>query len=192
MMDLLGRQAASAPTRTHDVTNQAPPLADYDAYAVDATLVDAVARAGAGWADSQLRAIGECAGRAETIALGFEANANPPQLRAFDRYGNRIDEVAFHPAYHALMEASVGFGFHASSWRAPRIGAHVARAAGFYLWTQVESGHGCPISMTHAAIPALRAQPELSRVWEPLAFAGTYEKMLRPATEKAPRSSAWR
>lgn len=183
-MDVLDRTSPPTPPHTHDVTNQPPPLADNDAFAADRALAGAVADAGATWAQPQLHAIGTRAGSVDIIALGFDANANPPQLRAFDRFGHRIDEVTYHPAYHALMADAIGFGLHASSWREPKLGAHVARAAGFYLWSQAESGHGCPISMTHAAIPALRAQPNLAAVWEPLAFASTYDRALRPAREK--------
>ena len=180
-MDVLDRSSAPVPRHAHDVTNQPPPLADYDVFAADRALVGAVLDADAAWARPSLHAIGMRAGSADAIALGFEANAHPPVLHAFDRFGNRIDEVSYHPAYHALMADAVGFGLHASSWRAPKLGAHVARAAGFYVWSQVESGHGCPISMTHAAIPALRAQPSLAAVWEPLAFASAYDRVLRPA-----------
>jgi putative acyl-CoA dehydrogenase len=174
----------SASGRTHEVVNQPPPLVAYDAFAADAALVDAVRLGDAAWAEPALHEIGRRTGSAEAIALGFEANANPPKLRVFDRYGFRVDEVDFHPAYHRLMETAVAYGFHASSWRAPKAGAHVARYAGFYLWSQAEAGHGCPISMTHAAVPALRVQPELARIWEPLIFAGTYDGTLHPATQK--------
>ena len=182
-MDLLDRPPA-APHRTHDVANQAPPLAGYDAYASDRALVEAVPSNGAEWAAAALGEVGRRAGDAATIELGFAANSNPPELKAFDRFGNRIDEVTFHPAYHALMTAATGFGLHASSWSDPRPGAHVARAAAFYLWSQVDAGHGCPISMTHAVVPALRAQPELAELWEPLVFARSYDGALRPAAEK--------
>ena len=183
-MDVRERISAPTPHQTHDVTNQPPPLADYDAFATDRAVTSAVVDASAAWAQPQLHAIGMRAGSADAIALGFEANAHPPQLKAFDRFGHRIDEVTYHPAYHTLMADAVGFGLHASSWREPKLGAHVARAVGFYLWSQAESGHGCPISMTHAAIPALRAQPSLVALWEPLAFASTYDRVLRPAGEK--------
>lgn len=183
-MDVRERISAPTPHQTHDVTNQPPPLADYDAFATDRAVASAVVDASAAWAQPQLHAIGMRAGSADAIALGFEANAHPPQLKAFDRFGHRIDEVTYHPAYHTLMADAVGFGLHASSWREPKLGAHVARAVGFYLWSQAESGHGCPISMTHAAIPALRAQPSLVALWEPLAFASTYDRVLRPAGEK--------
>jgi putative acyl-CoA dehydrogenase len=182
-MEILERPALGA-HRTHEVENQVPPLANYDAYGSDAALVAAVAANDARWADPALRAIGRRAGSDEAIAWGFEANQNPPKLKAFDRTGRRVDEVEFHPSYHRLFEAAVGYGFHASAWRSPKPGAHVARAAGFYLWSQVEAGHGCPISMTHAVVPALRVQPELSRVWEPLVFAGSYDGRSRPAPDK--------
>lgn len=182
-MDLLDAPVA-LPRGTHEVDNQAPPLEGYDLYAGDRALQDAVRAGGAEWAQPSLHAIGRRAGDPATIALGFEANANPPALHAFDRFGHRVDEVTFHPAYHALLGAAAGFGFHASSWSEPRPGAHVARAAGFYLWSQVDAGHDCPVSMTHAVVPALRAQPELAALWEPLVFSRSYDGRLRPAPEK--------
>ena len=182
-MDLLDRPGAHA-THTHEVTNQPPPLAGYDAFAADAALVDAVRANDGAWAIDRLHELGRRTGSAETIALGFDANANPPKLKVFDRFGFRVDEVEFHPAYHRLMETSVAYGFHASSWREPKAGAHVARYAGFYLWSQVEAGHGCPISMTHAAVPALRVQPNLANVWEPLIFASTYDGTLHATAQK--------
>jgi len=182
-MEILERPKLGA-HRTHDVANQVPPLANYDVYSSDAALVAAVAANGARWADPALRAIGRRAGSEEAIAWGFEANQNPPKLKAFDRTGVRVDEVEFHPSYHRLLEAAAGYGFHAAAWRSPKPGAHVSRAAGFYLWTQVEAGHGCPISMTHAVVPALRVQPELARTWEPLIFSGSYDGRSRPAPAK--------
>ena len=182
-MDIRERPAA-APYRTHEVANQPPPLVDYDLYAADAALREAVRSNGAGASEPLLHRIGERAGRADAIAWGFEANANAPKLTIFDRFGNRIDAVEFHPSYHRLMETATGFGLHSSAWSDPSPGAHVARAAGFYLWSQVDAGHGCPISMTHAAVPALRANSDLARAWEPLLFSRGYDGALRPATEK--------
>ena len=166
------------------MTNQPPPLEGYDVFAADAALATAVRENGAAWAEPSLHAIGERAGSAEAIAWGFEANAYSPKLRTHDRYGRRVDEVEFHPSYHRLMEAALGYGLHASSWSAPGPGAQVARAAGFYLWTQVEAGHGCPISMTHAALPALRVQPDLAAAWEPLLVSRSYEPVLKPAAAR--------
>src|ERR1700732_242904 len=170
---------------THDVTNQPPPLADYDAFSTDRALRD-VWQAGehVASATESVRAIGLRAGSAEAIAWGFEANRNPPILKTHDRFGKRIDEVESHPSYHRLMEVAVEAGLHASSWRESRPGAHVARAAAFYLWSQVEAGHGCPISMTHAAVPALRVQPDLAAIWEPLIFASSYDRRLQSVSQK--------
>ena len=181
-MDLLERPLAAGPT--HDVTNQPPALEDYDAFAADAVLREAVAAHGAAWAVPSLHEIGRRAGSSEAIRWGFEANANPPKLKPFDRFGHRIDEVDFHPSYHRLMATATEFGLHASAWRDPQPGAHVARAAGFFLWSQAEAGHGCPISMTHAVVPALRAQPDLAARWEPLVFSNAYVAELQPAPRK--------
>jgi putative acyl-CoA dehydrogenase len=170
--------------QTHEVLNQPPPLAGYDLFASDAPLRESVEREGGDWAVDLLHRIGRLAGTEAAIAWGFQANANPPQLRTFDRFGHRVDEVEFHPAWHRLMEVAIGHGLHALPWREPRPGAHAARAAAFYLWSQVDGGHGCPVSMTYAAVPALRAQPELAARWEPLATSLDYDPGLRPPAGK--------
>jgi putative acyl-CoA dehydrogenase len=170
---------------THEVLNQPPPLAGYDLYDADPVLAEALGREGAGWAGERVKALGVLAGGPEAIAWGEAADANPPVLRTHDRYGRRVDEVEFHPAWHRLLSTAVEHGLHAEPWRAPRPGAQVARAAGFYLWTQVEAGHGCPVSMTFAAVPALRAAaPELARAWEPKLTALAYEPALAPVAAK--------
>jgi putative acyl-CoA dehydrogenase len=169
---------------THEVFNQPPPLEDYDVFSSDQALREGVRREGATWAEDQLAALGRRAGSAEAIAWGAAANANPPVLKTHDRYGRRIDEVEFHPSWHQLMRVAIEHGLHAAPWRAPGAGAHVARVAAFYVWSQVEAGHGCPISMTHAAVPALRAQPDVAATWEPLLTALEYEPELRPAAQK--------
>src|SRR5436309_15106606 len=151
---------------THEVLNQPPPLQDYDLFTTDRALAEALGREGAGWAEERVRRLGAIAG-GEPLRWGVLANANPPVLRTHDRYGNRIDEVEFHPAWHALMRLAVGHELHALPWRDTRPGAHVARAALFFVLGQVEAGHGCPISMTYSAIPALRVQPELAAEWQP-------------------------
>jgi putative acyl-CoA dehydrogenase len=171
---------------THEVLNQPPPLAGYDLYDADPVLAEALGREGAGWAEERVRALGVLAGGPEAIAWGEAADANPPVLRTHDRYGRRVDEVEFHPAWHRLLGTAVEHGLHAAPWRDPRPGAQVARAAGFYLWTQVGAGHGCPVSMTFAAVPALRAAaPELAETWEPRLTALAYDPGLRPVAAKA-------
>ena len=176
------------PERTspiHAVLNQPPPLEGYDLFEADAALSEGVAREGAGWAGPELHAVGRAAGSPECIAWGFEANAHTPELRAFDRFGNRVDEVDFHPAWHRLLDFAVAHGLHGSPWAEDRAGAHVARAGAFYLWSQVEAGHGCPVSMTYASVPTLRRQPELAATWEPLVVSRQYDPGLRPVSEKA-------
>ncbi|GII54562.1 acyl-CoA dehydrogenase [Planotetraspora thailandica] len=168
---------------THDVTNQPPPLTGYDVSS-DRALLDGLTREGADWATGELRQLGLLAGGAKAQEWGRLANENPPVLRTHDRYGHRIDEVEFHPAWHELMAVAVAGGLHASPWTSARPGAHVARAAKFFTWSQVEAGHGCPISMTYAAVAALRHSPELRAEWEPLLASRTYDFGLRPAREK--------
>jgi putative acyl-CoA dehydrogenase len=168
---------------TRDVFNQPPPLAGFNTYTENRPLVEAVGREGAGWAESRLVALGDEAG-GEPLEWGRLANENPPVLRAFDRYGNRIDEVEFHPAWHWLMEMAIRHGTHALPWREPVAGAHVARAAMMLAGSGVEPGHGCPISMTYAAVPALRAQPELADEWVPRLTSLEYDRRMAPADEK--------
>ncbi len=114
----------------YQVTNQPPPLEPYNLLQTDRVLREALVREKAGWAAEELTALGKTLGEPETVQLGFAANENPPVLRSFDRYGHRVDEVEFHPAWHALMSLAVEAGLHASPWAKPRAGAHVARAAG--------------------------------------------------------------
>ena len=147
---------------THEVINQATPLEDHNTFEADRVLVEALRREGGDWAEERAREVGAFAGSARAIRRGAEANENPPKLRTHDRFGNRVDEVDFHPAWHELLGAAVGFGLHALPWREPQPGAHVARGAMFMAFSQAEAGVGCPISMTYSAIPALRAQPEMA------------------------------
>ncbi|HEY7147719.1 MAG TPA: acyl-CoA dehydrogenase family protein [Streptosporangiaceae bacterium] len=169
---------------THEVSNQVPALAGHDV-AADQALLDAVAREGAGWALPGLHELGLLAGSADTQELARLANEHPPVLRSHDRFGHRVDEAEFHPAWHQLMSVAVSHGLHAAPWAAAAPGGHVARAAGFYVWTQAEAGHGCPVSMTYAAVPALRRQPELAARFEPLLTSATYDPGLRPPDGKA-------
>ena len=166
------------------VTNQPPPLEPYNLLQTDRALGAALVREKAGWAADELNALGKTLGEPETIRLGFAANVYPPVLRAFDRYGHRIDEVEFHPAWHALLSLAVEAGLHASPWAAPRPGAHVARAAGTYMLAQIESGVYCPIAMTYGAVPALRHAPAAAAEWLPRMFSRQYDPRFRPAAEK--------
>ncbi|MET8642821.1 acyl-CoA dehydrogenase family protein [Streptomyces sp. NPDC004096] len=171
---------------THTVTNQAPPLVGYDVFTADRALVAAVERhldpALLDEARDDLSGLGRSAGSAQVQEWGAQANENPPRLRTHDRYGNRIDEVEFHPSWHRLLGKGVAAGLTAA-WSRP--GGHVRRAAAFVLWTQAEAGNGCPLSMTHAAVPALRTDPALAAEWEPRLTSTVYDRELRPAAEKA-------
>jgi len=169
---------------THEVFNQAAPLGDYSA-GEDPALLEGLRREGAEWAEADVRAVGDAAGSERVRAWGESANAYPPVLRTHDRYGHRVDEVDYQPAYHVLVDQAVEHGMHAAPWAEDRPGAHVARAAKFFLWSQPESGHGCPVSMTYAAVPALRRSPELAERYEPLLTARTYDFGLRaPHTKR--------
>ena len=165
-------------SRTHEVLNQPPPLTGHDV-AQDVVLLEGLEREGAGWHAPDLHRLGVLAGSEQVQRWGEEANRNEPVLRTHDRYGHRIDEVDFHPSYHALLEVAVGEGLAGVPWAEDKPGAHVARAAGFMTWSSVEQGHGCPVSMTYAVVPALRANPDLAAVYEPLLTSRVYDPGLR-------------
>ncbi len=168
---------------THDVSNQPPPLTPYDS-SEDAALLEGLRREGAGWAEEDVRRLGRAAGSEEAQEWGDQANRHEPELRTHDRYGNRIDEVEFHPSWHRLMGVAVVEGLAGAPWSDERPGAHVARTARGLVWGHTEAGHGCPTSMTYAAVPALRATPELAAVYEPLLTSRVYDPVLRVPTEK--------
>jgi putative acyl-CoA dehydrogenase len=154
--------------------NQVPPLVGHDLFDCNRPLAEALEREGAAWAAERCSSFGRIL-TGEPLEWGRLANENPPKLRTHDRYGERIDEIEFHPAWHELMRLSLAHGLHSLSWTEEREGAHVARAALFMLAAQVEAGHGCPVSMTHAAVPALRAAaPQLAAEWEPLLTSTSY------------------
>jgi putative acyl-CoA dehydrogenase len=172
--------------RTHKVTNQPPPLVGHDVLTSDVALTEAMERYGGPGASASLSGLGRLAGSEQAQRWGAEANACPPVLRTHDRYGHRVDEVDFHPSWHALMRVAVGHGLHAAPWASVAPDAHLRRAAGFVVWSQVEAGHGCPVSMTYAAVPALRADPALAARWEPGLTATSYDPGLHaPASDKA-------
>ncbi|HYV44152.1 MAG TPA: isovaleryl-CoA dehydrogenase, partial [Myxococcaceae bacterium] len=168
---------------THEVLNQPPPLEGYDPLAGDAALGEGLRREGGEWAMERVRQIGAVA-TGPALQWGRQANRNPPELRTHDRFGYRIDEVEFHPAWHQLMETSVAYELHALPWRNARAGAHVARAAMYYLFYQAEQGHACPVTMTFAAVPALRAQPEVAEEWVPRITSAQYDPRSIPAAQK--------
>ncbi|MFF3226430.1 acyl-CoA dehydrogenase family protein [Nocardia suismassiliense] len=168
---------------THAVTNQVPPLVDYDA-AEQPVLLEALHRAGAEHALDELHEIGRLAGSAEALELGDLAETHQPVLKTHDRYGNRIDEVVYDPSYHRLMTYAVGFGLHGAVWADTRPNPHLTRAAKLSVWGPVDAGHGCPISMTYAVVPALRAAPELAAQYEPLLCAKEYDPVLRAPLSK--------
>ncbi|HZB90957.1 MAG TPA: isovaleryl-CoA dehydrogenase [Stellaceae bacterium] len=180
----MSNDTAGAGFATHEVMNQPPPLVDYDLYATDRALQEAVRREGASWAEERLAGFGQALGRAETIEWGFQANRNPPVLQSFDRYGQRRDAVEFHPAWHSLMALAIGEGVHTGPWAEPRPGAHVARAAQVYLQCQIEAGVQCPITMTYGVVPALRRQADIAAEWLPRLFSRRYDPRFRPAGEK--------
>ena len=169
---------------THEVTNQVPLPYGHDT-AADPGLIEALHRGGAGWAEPALHELGRLAGSEQAGEWGRLANEHPPVLRTHDRFGHRTDEVEFHPHWHDLMRTAVGHGLHGAPWRDDRPGAHTARAAKFYVWGQVEAGHICPITMTYAAVPALRATPALAEWLEPLLTTTEYDFGLRePHTKR--------
>ena len=169
---------------THEVINQPPALENYNLFEQDQALQEAVAREGAAAATSDLRQFGALTGAAETIELGFRANENKPVFNTHDRFGYRIDQVDFHPAYHQLMTIAMENGLHSSPWTSPGAGAHVTRAARYYMHSQVEAAHCCPVTMTFAAIPSIRKQPELAAIWENKILANSYDPRNLPDREK--------
>ena len=179
----------------HDVLNQPPPLVDYNLFATDRALRSSVAREGAGWACAMLDGFGAKVGSAEVIEWGVLANQHPPVLHTHDRYGNRRDEVEFHPAWHNLMRMAVENRIHNLPWANPssanpsskdsRPGGHVARAAMAMIASQNEAGHLCPISMTYSALPVLRRDAALAEEWSPRILSSIYDASFRPAREKS-------
>jgi putative acyl-CoA dehydrogenase len=167
-----------------EVSNQPPPLEPYNLFTSDAVLREAVTREQAAWAHGELHALGATLGTPDTIGLGFAANKNPPQLKTFDRFGHRVDEVEFHPAWHELLTIALEAGLHSSPWVKPQAGAHVARAAGTYMLTQIESGVYCPVAMTYGSVPTLRQAPGIAKEWLPKIFGRAYDRRFIPVADK--------
>ncbi len=175
---------AATPFKTHEVFNQVPPIGDIDVFSTNRPLVEATQREGAGWVLDRAAELGRFVGGAPQQEWGRQANENPPVLRTFDRYGHRIDEVEFHPAWHQLMRMGVENELHSLPWTSSEPAPHAARAALYMTAMQAEAGYACPITMTFAVVPALRAQPELAAEWEPLLMSTSYDGHLIPAGEK--------
>ena len=168
-------------------TNQPPPLVGHNVVTTDAALVEAVTRHAGSEVVDDLGSLGTEAGTAEAREHGLLANRHEPELTTYDRYGHRIDEVVFHPSWHWLMERAVGHGLQAAPWEQQAAGAahaHVRRAAGFMAWSHTDPAHGCPISMTYAAVPALRADERLAKEWTPALASTSYDPGIRPVAEK--------
>jgi putative acyl-CoA dehydrogenase len=170
---------------THEVTNQAPPLVGHDPIAGDVALRESLTRYAGDDALASLADLGRLAGSERAQEWGRLANENPPKLRTHDRYGHRVDEVEFHPAWHELMRTAVEHGLAGAPWRDANPSAHARRAAGYLGWTQAEMGHGCPVTMTYAAVPALRRAPELAERYEPGLTSHGYEFGLADPAGKA-------
>ena len=167
-----------------EVLNQSTELIDYNLFSTHSALQEALAREGAATDHAALAALGAQLGTAEMFALGEAANRNPPELHVFDRRGARRDEVQFHPAWHELLRRLIGAGLHTGPWAEPRRGAHVARAAGYMLWAEVENGTQCPATMSYGAVPALAAQGQDFAPWLQLLLSREYDARFVPAADK--------
>jgi putative acyl-CoA dehydrogenase len=171
------------PSSTHEVVNQVPPLEGHNWFEADLPLVEGLEREGGGWARDRVSALGALGGDPDVQRMAVEANENTPKLQTHTRTGERIDEVDFHPSWHALMKIGVEHGVHSLPWAEPQPGVHVARAA--LMAVLPEAGVGCPISMTYAGVPALRRQPEIAAEWEPRLTSTTYDRRFIPSEDKA-------
>ena len=170
---------------THEVTNQPPDFAGRNLYLTDTALREAAEREGGAAVRQPLAVLGSVAGSEQVLQWGADANRFPPELMTFDRYGRRLDEVRFHPAYHALMALAMQHGIHSVAWSDPGPGSHVLHAAMLAVFTQAEAGVMCPISMTYASVPALRHQPDIAATWEPKILSRDYDATLRPISAKS-------
>ena len=177
--------APSTRLATHEVSNQPAPLAGRNLHLTDLAMREAVLREAGPWLDGRAAALGEVIGSEEVLQLGEDANRHPPELKTFDRYGRRLDEVVFHPSYHRLMALAMEHGIHDLPWRADEPGAHCAHAALLALFTQAEAGVLCPVDMTYASVAALRGDAQVGAAWADRIIGGRYDAALRPAPEKA-------
>jgi len=169
---------------TAELSNQPAELIDYNLYSSHSALVDALAREGAAPEHGALVALGARLGGASMFTLGDLANRNPPELRAYDRFGARLDTIEFHPAWHDLMSRLVAEGLHTGPWAQPCPGAHVARAAGYMLWAEIENGTQCPATMSYGAVPVLARHGSPFEPWLRLLLTREYDARFAPATDK--------
>ncbi|HEX6956967.1 MAG TPA: isovaleryl-CoA dehydrogenase [Ferrovibrio sp.] len=169
----------------YEVFNQPPALEDHNLFTTDHALMAAAQANGAGWAEAQLTAYGARLGTAETIEQGRLAHKFPPQLKLFDRFGHRRDEVEFHPAWHNIMRLIIGEGLHAAPWADPKPGAHVARAAAYIMHAQIEPGSQCPTTMTYGSVPALKRDAALAETWLPKIYSRQYDPANTPVERKS-------
>lgn len=166
----------SAMLPTHEVTNMPPHMGDQNLWRDDNVLRETVAREGGGWAEPQLAELGKVMGAAETFEKADQANRFTPELKPFDRYGMRIDQVEFHPAYHDLMSIAIENEVPSFAWNRPQPGGQVGHAALSYMFNQVEGGVMCPMAMTYSVIPALRGTPEIANEWIPRLLSTSYDR----------------
>src|SRR5215467_5913058 len=164
--------------------NQPPPLVGFNAWSGDRTLQEAVAREGGGWIGARAGELGELVGSERMQVLAAQANRHAPELKTHDRFGNRIDAVEYHPAYHELMALAFRAGLHSLAWTESRPGAWIARAALNYLWNQGENGVACPVTMTFASVKVLRNDRTLAAQWEPKVLAQDYDPRPLPLDQK--------
>ncbi|WP_298726965.1 isovaleryl-CoA dehydrogenase [uncultured Ferrovibrio sp.] len=177
-------QTALTAFQTHEVFNQTPALEDYNLFTTDRALMDAAESNGAGWAKDRLSAYGAKLGSAEVIEQGRLAHKFPPQLKLFDRFGHRVDEVEFHPAWHNIMSLIIGEGLHSAPWAEPKPGAHVARAAAYIMHAQIEPGSQCPTTMTYGCVPAIKRDAAIAEIWLPKIYSRQYDGRNKPIAEK--------
>lgn len=170
---------------THDVLNMPPYLGDQDLWGEDSVLRDTVEREGAGWASAHLAALGEAVGREAAFHQADLANRNAPELKTFDRYGMRVDQVEFHPAYHELLALAIAHEVHSFAWNHAQPGSHVAHGALTYMFQQVEGGVMCPMAMTYSALPSLKSTPAVAEAWIPRLMSTTYDPRDVPVEQKS-------
>ena len=172
------------PEAAPESANQPPPLVGYNAWSGDRILVEAVKREGGGWIAERASRMGDLVGSERMQTLAMQANRYAPELKTHDRFGNRIDAVEYHPAYHELMALAFGAGLHSLAWTDKREGVWVARAALNYLWNQGENGVACPVTMSFAAVRVLRHSAILASEWEPKLLACDYDPRPLPLAQK--------